>query len=125
MTTYAVHAARFGRVWALEAKPEGVGVHTQARRLDQAEAVAREAIAIVLDVRESEVDVEIVVDLDADIQRRMEEVRSAQAAASAAQAAAAAASRDLARKLADSGYTVRDAGRILGVSAQRVSQLLN
>jgi hypothetical protein len=39
---------RSGRWWAISV-PELKGVHTQARRLDQAEAMAREAIALMLD----------------------------------------------------------------------------
>jgi hypothetical protein len=124
MTHYIVRAIRTGRMWALEARAHGIGIHSQCKRLDQAEAMAREAIALTLDVPEADVEVEVVVQLDEPTRSRIEQVRAAQAAAAEAQAAAASASRGLVRELASEGYTARDAGRLLGVSPQRISQLL-
>ena len=49
MTSYAVLAERSGRWWAISV-PELPGVFSQARRRDQIEAMARDAIALYLDV---------------------------------------------------------------------------
>lgn len=123
--TYEVRATRVGRVWALRADAGGRSIHTQCSRLDQAPRTAQEAIALTLDVAESDVTVEVVVNLDPDVRAEIQRLREAQAEASEAQARAARASRELARMLADSGLTVRDSGRLLGISPQRVSQLLS
>ena len=49
MTTYTAVARRAGDWWAISV-PELKGVHTQARRLSRVEAMARDAIALMLDV---------------------------------------------------------------------------
>jgi len=46
---YRVRAVRSGNWWSITV-PELPGVFSQARRLDQVEAMAREAIAMMLDV---------------------------------------------------------------------------
>jgi len=59
VTTYLVVCRRVGDWWAISV-PELNGVHTQARRLDQVAATAREAIALLLDVNQTVVDVDVV-----------------------------------------------------------------
>lgn len=49
--TYTAVCERSGSWWAVSV-PELRGVHTQARRLDQAETMAREAIALLLEFPE-------------------------------------------------------------------------
>ncbi|MDG4771697.1 type II toxin-antitoxin system HicB family antitoxin [Solwaraspora sp. WMMD792] len=49
VTTYSVVCRRVGNWWAISV-PELKGVHTQARRLDQVAAMAREAIALLLGI---------------------------------------------------------------------------
>jgi predicted RNase H-like HicB family nuclease len=56
---YVVHARRDGAWWALEI-PEVPGALSQARTLEEAPTMAREVIALMLDVPQSEVEVEIV-----------------------------------------------------------------
>lgn len=56
-TTYTAVPA-FRRWWAISV-PELRGVHTPARRPDEAAAVAREAIALMLDVDPSTISVEV------------------------------------------------------------------
>ena len=58
MTTYSAVCRRSAKWWAISV-PKVKGVHTQARRLDQAAAVAREAIALVLDVDPATVQVRV------------------------------------------------------------------
>jgi predicted RNase H-like HicB family nuclease len=56
MNGYLATAERHGAWWALEV-PALPGVHTQARRLDRAEYMVRDAIALFLDVDPDSFDV--------------------------------------------------------------------
>ena len=60
VTTYRAVCHRSGRWWAVDV-PEVFGVHTQARRLDQVAAMARDAVAATLEVDEADVDIEVVL----------------------------------------------------------------
>ena len=51
---YRVRAVRSGGWWAITV-PELPGVFSQARRFDQVEAMAREAIALMLDIDTNEI----------------------------------------------------------------------
>ena len=51
---YRVRAVRSGGWWAITV-PELPGVFSQARRLDQVETMAREAIALMLDIDTNEI----------------------------------------------------------------------
>lgn len=122
MSTYRVTARRVGEWWALEV-PDLPGVFSQAKRLDAAEDAAREAIALMLDVEPDTLSIIIEPQLTQEEQavlRAAEEARKARAQAEenerrAMQQAASTLTRNLSQ---------RDAGRVLGVSFQRVSQLL-
>lgn len=122
MTRYNVKARRSGDWWALEV-PDLPGVFSQAKRLDKAEAAAREAIALMLDTDPNSFDVVIEPQLSDTARQVLDEVQRARQAAQQAgeeerlamRRAAAVLTRDLSQ---------RDAGRVLGISFQRVSQLL-
>jgi len=116
--TYTAVCRRSGGWWAISV-PELKGLHTQARRLDQAEAMARDAIALMLDVDPATVIVEVRPELPGVVSHALEARRAARQAEDAAEQATAAAVRTL---LAD-GYTVRDAGAMLNLSPQRISQI--
>lgn len=123
MTTYTVRARRIGGWWALDV--DGVsGVHTQVRRLDQAEGMSREAISLVLDVPEDAVTVTVAPEVPATLRSMVNEAVAARSRAADAQDAAARLTRDAARRLVQEGLTVRDAGALLGMSHQRVAQLV-
>lgn len=122
MTAYRVTARRSGDWWALQV-PDLPGVFSQAKRLDTAGAAAQEAIAVMLDIEPEDVQVTVEPVLtdaaaravaDAEAARRI-----AEEAAEWAQAAMHAAATELTKTLSQ-----RDAGRVLGVSFQRISQLL-
>jgi len=122
VSAYRVTARRVGEWWALEV-PDLPGVFSQAKRLERADEAAREAIAVMLDIDPASVAVDVVPILSAEEKAVVAEVAKAQKAARVAadaerqamQKAAAVLTRDLSQ---------RDAGRVLGVSFQRVSQLL-
>ena len=125
MSTYNVTARRWARGWELhitDSHGEEVGV-TQSRNLGGAERMVRDYLE--LDDRTDVDEVVIVPELDdAGLGKRAAEAREAVRAAEKAQRTAAAASRAVARELAAAGLTGADSAAVLGVSAQRVSQLL-
>lgn len=121
---YEVVAERDGRSWLLRV-PELPGVFSQVRRLDQAEAMARDAIAAFLDVPADTVEVAVVATLPEDIERDVAGVRELRAAIERSEREYADLTRRLATKLVErEALTVREAARILGVSHQRVAQLV-
>lgn len=118
------NARRSGDWWAIEV-PEVAGVHTQVRRLDQAPAMVRDAVSLMTDVPEDSIEVEVVPEVD-------EEVSNAIAQAAFMREEAEVMAREatdvivgVARALTDAGLSLRDAGAVLGISHQRVAQLLN
>jgi predicted RNase H-like HicB family nuclease len=120
--TYRVTARRAGDWWALEV-PELPGVFSQTKRLDQADAEAREAIAVMLDVEPDEVRVSVEPVLTADMQRVLRKVARARKDAQKASEEERRALQEAAALLTKN-LSQRDAGRVMGLSFQRVSQLL-
>jgi predicted RNase H-like HicB family nuclease len=120
---YTVRARRVGGWWALDV--EGVpGAHTQVRRIDQAEEMAREAIAGVLDRAPGSFEILVAPEVPAAVRNMVDRAAKARSDAAQAQDAAAQLTRDAAQRLVDEGLTVRDAGVLLGVSHQRIAQLV-
>lgn len=115
---YTAEATRSGNWWAITV-PEIKGVFSQARRLDQVEAMAREAIALMLGVRPNSFEVEVKPDMPGEVTR----ARKARTELRRAEESAERATKTAAQVLLKKGYTVRDAGSLLGISPQRVSQL--
>jgi predicted RNase H-like HicB family nuclease len=121
---FTVRVARSGGWWAISVI--GLpGVHSQARRLRQVPAMAREAISLVLEVPDDSFDFDVVHDLPPEVQAMIDDAAAKRKTAEEAEQAAAEVWRALARTLIGDGYTVRDAGDVLGISPQRVSQLVN
>lgn len=122
MSAYRVTARRAGEWWALEV-PDLPGVFSQAKRLEHADEAAREAIALRLDVEPDTVTVVVEPLLTDEEQAAVAKAERAQKAAREAveieRQAMQQAAAVLTRKLSQ-----RDAGQVLGVSFQRVSQLL-
>lgn len=120
---YTVRARRIGGWWALDV--DGTpGVHSQVRRIDQAEEMAREAIAGVLDIAPGSFEVVVAPEMPASVRTIVQQATTARSQAAQAQDAAAQLTRDAARRLVQEGLTVRDAGALLGVSHQRIAQLV-
>jgi predicted RNase H-like HicB family nuclease len=123
--TYSAKAVRSGDWWAITIA-ELKGVHSQARRLDQAEAMAREAISLFLDVPMDSFDVTVVPVLPAAVQADVDKARAVRGEAEERQREAATATARAAQELVKGAkLTVREAGQILGVSHQRIAQLLH
>ena len=123
VTRFTVRARRVGSWWALDV--DGLpGVRTQVRRIDQAEVMVREAIAGVLDVTSDSFEIVLAPDVPAPVRDIVDQATTARSLAAQAQDAAAQLTRDAARRLVAEGLTVRDAGVLLGVSHQRIAQLV-
>jgi hypothetical protein len=87
--------------------------------------MARDALAVMLAIPAEEIEVEVRPLLPEDLARVVESVRQARTDAEAKTASATEAAADLARRLTGAGMSVRDAGVVIGVSPQRVSQLVH
>jgi predicted RNase H-like HicB family nuclease len=124
MTTYTVKASRSGGWWALSV-PEVPGVHTQARKMSGAADMAREAIALVMDVDPLSFDIQLEFELDERIRNLVDESRALTREAEATRDEAAARSRAAVRAMLDDGLTQREAAVVMGVSPQRLSQLVS
>ena len=120
---YTALANREGKWWAISVK--GLpGALSQVRRLDQAEAMAREVIALVLDVPEDGFDVVVTPVLNEEHRDALAELDRAKEQYAQSMAALAERQREATLLLVrEAGLTVRDAATVLGVSFQRVSQL--
>jgi predicted RNase H-like HicB family nuclease len=96
------------------------GFATQARRLDQLRRNAREAAAVALDVDESEIEIVLAPVYSDDVAA----VRQARLQASEADRKASELTRAVARRLHDEGLPMRDIAELVGVSHQRIHQLV-
>lgn len=120
---YTAEAERSGGWWAITV-PELRGVFSQARRLDRVEYMARDAIALFLDVASHSFDVVVHEVLDAPTQRAIDDAIATREAAAVTQRTATARSRAAVLVLHRQGLPQRDIGRLLKLSHQRVAQLL-
>jgi predicted RNase H-like HicB family nuclease len=118
VTSYTAVCRRSGDWWAISV-PEIKGVHSQAKRLDQAEDMAREAIALMLDVAPDS----FTVDVRPEVPDEVAVALAARQEAERAEERANRATCEAVVSLLYSGLTVRDAGRLLHISPQRVSQI--
>ena len=122
MKTYSVTYRRdhSDDAWLIEI--EGMpDVFTFGRTLEEAAANAREAVAVTVDASESEVQLEerfavggIHVDDLAGLRKQAQEIREA----------CPNRQRAAALRLAEAGVSHQDSARMLGVSQQRVQQLV-
>ena len=125
MTTYNITVTREGKWWMIDV-PAIDGL-TQARRLSEIKDMAVSLIAITLDVPASQVGVNImamIVD-GTDLIERRQQIDTEREAARQAERKVAALMVELVRKLNADHVPLRDIGEAVGVSFQRVHQLLN
>ena len=120
---YTARARRSGSWWAIDV-PELPGVYSQARRLVRVESMARDAIALFLDVDPATLDIRVETNLPSELRRDVDSVGRLRAEADRLQAESSGALRHLTQELLGRGLSVRDAAVILGISHQRVSQLV-
>jgi hypothetical protein len=124
VTVYTAHITRDGHWWLIRV-PEIDGI-TQSRRLADAERMARELVAVTLDIDVHAFDLSVQVFVHGqDIAAAVAEIKAVRAGAERLQALAAARSVELARRLNAEGVPLRDVGAALGVSYQRAHQLVS
>ncbi|AWI29052.1 type II toxin-antitoxin system HicB family antitoxin [Streptomyces sp. ICN441] len=123
-TTYHATAGHDGKWWtvSLHDLPEGYGGATQGRTWREAERMAREAIALLLDVESDSFEV-VMLPADPEMAAAVIKAEEAREAAETAARRAAEALAQAARVLVDHAVTVRDAGAMLNVSYQQVAKL--
>ena len=107
-----------GRWWLIDVL-EVPAAHSQARRLDQAEDVARDLIALLTDSDPGSFDVEVNVRLPDEVRADLDRAGELRQEAARSQHEAALLARSAARRLHDDGLPLRDIGRLLQVSHQR------
>ncbi|WP_308466674.1 hypothetical protein [Rathayibacter soli] len=124
--TYSAIVTRDGKWWMISI-PELNGL-TQARRLAEAELMAKEYVAVTLDLPIESISVALTVERVGaieDIAKTLERIHSEREQASWLERDATAKAAELARGLAQQGVPLRDVGTLLGVSHQRAHQLVN
>jgi predicted RNase H-like HicB family nuclease len=121
--TYMAVAEPADGWWAITVA-EIPGLFTQARRLDGVEAMARDALGLLLDVPRDAFDVVVREVLDPDIDALVAASIAARRDVAERQRLATARTITAAQALAAAGLPQRDIGRILRLSHQRVAQLL-
>jgi hypothetical protein len=119
-----VERGRTGRWWLIDV-PEVPAAHSQARRLDQAEDVARDLIALMADVDPDSFDVDITVQIPEEVRADLDRAEELRQEAARSQHEAAVLARSAARRLHDDGLPLRDIGKLLRVSHQRAHQLVD
>jgi hypothetical protein len=124
MKTYEAVVTREGRWWMIEI-PELDGL-TQARRLDEVEKVAREYVAVTLDLPMSQVAVAVsrIEVAGQDLLEAKVLVDDLRTQAQQLEGLIAELARSFASAMTEAGVPVRDVCTVLGVSHQRVSQLV-
>jgi len=120
---YTVQVERSGSWWAIMV-PELRGVYSQSRTLAGVEPMVREAISLFLDVPEDSFDVAAVKVLDPATEDAIRAAAEARKAAAERQREATARTREAVVALRRRGLPQRDIGRMVGISHQRVAQLL-
>jgi predicted XRE-type DNA-binding protein len=124
---FTVTARRSQGWWALEVTGDGLDypAYTQTRRLDQAEGMARDLLALHFDISAADVgELEIMPVLDTALADELTQTRHAREQADKLRADATAQTRLTAQHLREQGLAQRDISILLGVSHQAVSQLL-
>ncbi|MEO8261520.1 MAG: hypothetical protein ABI566_03035 [Pseudolysinimonas sp.] len=125
MKVYSANVTRDGKWWMV-AIPELNGL-TQARRLSEAELMAREYIAVQVDVPLDHVHVDLSVQKVAqiDVAVALAEIASDHVRAAALEEDVRMRTEQLARRLAEAKVPLRDIGTLMGVSFQRAHQLVS
>jgi DNA-directed RNA polymerase specialized sigma subunit len=121
MKTYHADVTRDGKFWLIRVRE--IDRSTQALRYKDVAAMASDLIEIMEDLRSDEYDLHLTVQLPSSVKDHQARAEVLREEAQRKQAEAAAESRAAVQELLALGLSQREAGDVLGVSFQRVSQL--
>jgi predicted RNase H-like HicB family nuclease len=116
-------AERTGNWWAIEV-PEVPGLFTQVKRLDQVEAMVRDAAAALTGELEESFDVDVQPQIPESVAELIDHAKQLTEEAGKVQRNASLETKKAAALMKEDGMTVRDIGVVMGVSYQRISQIL-
>lgn len=118
------NVTRDGKWWMVDVPGFGL---TQARRLSEVETMARSLVAVVRDIDETDVEVEVhYAPVDGvDVAKQLAEIEKTRQLAADYDRQVREQTQALARALAAHQVPQRDIGAVLGVSGQRANQLLS
>lgn len=120
---YTIEARRSGSWWALTV-PELPGVHSQVRRLEKAEAMITDAIALAFDVDPATVRVYgPIPSVNPELDELLQSTRERRQQLARLRVDVDALSRKLAHDMASQGIPVRDIATALDVSFQHAAKL--
>lgn len=125
MKTYDVALTREGKWWMVSI-PEVNGL-TQARTIKEAHDMARDYIAVTLDVPAQSFNIHVHAETIGTVEhvtQLLEDIKIARAQAEALDRKATEDARALARALAAQELPLREIGAVMGVSHQRADQLI-
>lgn len=122
MTTFTARATRDNDRYWLVHIPE-LGHYTQARNVSEIETMARDLVATLRGVDPGSIQLEVDIQLPGNAQEHLARVETLRAEEAEARRAAAVEARAAAAELKQAGLSLRDIGKLLGVSFQRASQL--
>jgi DNA-directed RNA polymerase specialized sigma subunit len=121
MKTYHADVIRDGKFWLIRVRE--IDRSTQALRYKDVAAMASDLIEIMEDLRSDEYDLHLTVQLPSSVKDHQARAEVLREEARRKQAEAAAENRAAVQELLALGLSQREAGDVLGVSFQRVSQL--
>jgi DNA-directed RNA polymerase specialized sigma24 family protein len=120
--TYHAQVTRDGKFWLIRIAE--IGRSTQALRYRDVQTMAGELIEIMEGLGSQDYELNIRVHLPSSVQDHLARAEVLRAEAGRKQSEAAAESRAAVRELLAEGLSQREAGEILGLSFQRVNQLV-
>ncbi len=96
---------------------------TQAKRLDQVDFMARDALALLENVEAEEIDLVVAIETPDDIQEGISDLEELDGQIQKYLQDRQARQIAIAKELKGQGYPLRDIGQLLGMSATKANQL--
>ena len=124
MKTYTAVYQRDGNAWLVEIAEEP-RCHSWGRTLSTAHSNIRDALALWLDQPPDSFEIQDNVRLPQELERQLSALRQCKGALERSQQIVTQLAAQTAHALTTSGLSMRDAGRLMGLSHQRIDQLLD
>jgi predicted RNase H-like HicB family nuclease len=123
-SSYVAHVERDEAGYWIADIPAVPGAHTFAKRLDQLPGRLAEAIAVILELNEPVGEPRLDVRLNPELDHLVHVAKERRHQVDAIATEASEATRLAVRALLERGLSLRDAGAVLGISHQRIGQLI-